>query len=133
MTFTTAEVEYLTSQPLGRLATVTPDGQPQVRPTSFAYNAELGTIDVGGYHMRDTQKYRNVAAGSAASIVIDEIASRDPWTVRGIEIRGRAEVLTDQKPYLKGFSGDIVRIHPQRILSWGLDADDTTMNARDVP
>jgi pyridoxamine 5'-phosphate oxidase family protein len=52
--------------------------------------------------------------------------------VRGIEIRGSAETLTDQEPYLKGFSGDIVRIHPKRILSWGLDTDDTSMNARDV-
>ena len=129
--FTDAEVDYLNSQPLARLATVTPGGQPQVRPTSFHYNADTGTIDIGGYHMRDTQKYRNVVAGSRAAIVIDEVTSTDPWTVRGIEIRGTAEVLADQPPYLQGFSGDIVRIHPKRILSWGLDSDN--MNARDVP
>ena len=131
--FTEAEVEYLNSQPLARLATVTSSGQPQVRPTSYHYNAETGTIDVGGFRMRDTQKYRNVEAGSAVSIVVDEVISMDPWTVRGIEIRGSAETLTGQEPYLKGFSGDIVRIHPKRILSWGLSSDDTTMNARDVP
>jgi pyridoxamine 5'-phosphate oxidase family protein len=31
-TFTDAEVEYLNSQPLGRLATVGPDGRPHVTP-----------------------------------------------------------------------------------------------------
>jgi pyridoxamine 5'-phosphate oxidase family protein len=131
--FTEAEVEYLNSQFHARLATVTRGGQPQVRPTSYHFNAETGTIDVGGYRMRDTQKYRNVEAGSAVSIVVDEVTSTNPWTVRGIEIRGSAETLTGQEPYFTGFSGDIVRIHPTRILSWGLDTDDMTMNARDVP
>lgn len=131
--FTEVEIEYLNSQQmLGRLATVTPGGEPQVRPTSFHYNPETETIDVGGYHMRDTQKYRNVVAGSSASIVVDDVLSTNPWTVRGIEVRGPAEVLADQEPYMRGFSGDIVRIHPKRILSWGLDTDDMTMNARDV-
>jgi pyridoxamine 5'-phosphate oxidase family protein len=129
--FTEAEVDYLNSQPLARLATVTPAGQPQVRPTSYHVNAATGTIDVGGFRMRETQKYRNVEAGSAVSIVVDEVTSTDPWTVRGIEIRGSAETLSDQEPYFQGFSGDIVRIHPKRILSWGIDSDD--MKARDVP
>ena len=132
MTFTQAEIDYLTSQRLGRIATVAPDGTPQVRPTSFHYNAELGTIDVGGYHMTDTRKYRNVAAGSAASIVVDDLASVDPWIVRGIEIRGDAEALTGQEPYLPGFDGAVVRIHPKRVLSWGLEPDREGMNARAV-
>jgi pyridoxamine 5'-phosphate oxidase family protein len=130
--FTEAEVAYLDSQSLARLATVTSSGQPQVRPTSYHYNPDTRTIDIGGYRMRETQKYRNVVAGSLASLVVDEVISTDPWTVRGIEVRGTAEVLADQEPYFEGFSGDIVRIHPTRILSWGLDTDDMTMNARDV-
>ena len=133
MSFTKAEIEYLSSQMLGRIATVSPDGTPEVRPTSFSYNAELGTIDVGGLHMGDTKKFRNVVAGSRASLVVDDVASVDPWKVRGIEIRGEAEALTGQPPYMSGFSGEIVRIHPSRILSWGLDSDDHyAMNARTV-
>ena len=133
MSFTQAEIDYLTSQRLGRIATVSPDGGPEVRPTSFSYNAELGTLDVGGLHMGDTKKFRNVVAGSRASLVVDDVASFDPWKVRGIEIRGDAEALTGQEPYLGGFSGEIVRIHPRRILSWGLnDADNFGMDARDV-
>jgi pyridoxamine 5'-phosphate oxidase family protein len=133
MSFTKAEIEYLMSNLTGRMATVTPGGQPQVRPTSYIYNAEHGTIDVGGYHMKDTQKYRNVVAGSAVAIVIDETLSYEPWEVKGIEIRGDASVLSDQKPYLPGFSGDIVRIRPRRILSWNVDPDHDGMFARDVP
>jgi pyridoxamine 5'-phosphate oxidase family protein len=130
MSFTQAEIDYLTSQRLGRLATVSPDGQPQVNPTSFHYNAEQGTIDIGGYRMAQTKKFRNVASGSAAAIVVDDVASVDPWRVRGIEVRGPAEVVTGQEPYLPGFTGDVVRVHPKRIISWGLDADQPT--ARDV-
>lgn len=132
MAFTQAEIDYLTSQLLGRIATVAPDGTPQVRPTSFHYNAELGTIDVGGYHMADTQKYRNVAAGSAASIVVDDLASVDPWLARGIEVRGTSTVVSGQEPYMAGFDGTVIRIHPTRILSWGLEPDREGMNARAV-
>jgi pyridoxamine 5'-phosphate oxidase family protein len=132
MSLTQAEIEYLASQRLGRLATVSPDGQPQVNPTSFHYNADLGTIDVGGYRMAQTKKFRNVAAGSAAAIVVDDLASVDPWQVRGIEVRGSAEVVHGQEPYFPGFTGDIVRIHPKRIISWGLEGDQPTPTARDV-
>ena len=132
MVLTQAELDYLNSQRLGRIATVAPGGTPQVRPTSFHYNAELGTIDVGGYHMADTQKYRNVVAGSAASIVVDDLASVDPWLARGIEIRGTTEAVSGQEPYMSGFDGTVIRIHPTRIISWGLDPDREGMNARAV-
>jgi pyridoxamine 5'-phosphate oxidase family protein len=35
MTFTPAEAAYLTSQPLARFSTVSPDGQPDVVPVAF--------------------------------------------------------------------------------------------------
>ena len=49
--FTDQEIEYLAGQRLGRIATVGPDGQPHVVPTSFLYNAEHDAIDVGGMRM----------------------------------------------------------------------------------
>jgi len=49
--FTDKEREYLAAQRLGRIATVGPDGQPHVVPTSFHYNAEHDEIDVGGLRM----------------------------------------------------------------------------------
>jgi pyridoxamine 5'-phosphate oxidase family protein len=42
---------YLASQRLGRLATVDPQGAPQNSPVGFRYNADFGTIDIGGRNM----------------------------------------------------------------------------------
>src|SRR5213082_191828 len=47
---TAAQIEYLASQRLGRIATAGVNRKPHVVPTSFRYNADLGTIDVGGLH-----------------------------------------------------------------------------------
>src|SRR5881397_1304476 len=59
---TTAQIEYLASQRLGRLATAGSDHRPHVVPTSFRYNPELGTLDVGGHHVATTKKYHDVPA-----------------------------------------------------------------------
>src|ERR1700716_2945305 len=88
---TASQIEYLASQPLGRLATAGADHKPHVVPTSYRYNPELGTVDVGGHHMATTKKYRDVQANGWAAIVVDDLVSTDPWTPRMLEIRGRAE------------------------------------------
>ncbi len=132
MPFTEAELAYLATQRLGRLATIAPDGTPQNKPVSFGYNAEAGTIDIGGHDMGASRKFRNVQANGRASLIVDDIASVTPWRVRGVEVRGHAEALLDQPPPMPGFSGEIIRITPQRILSWGLDADSPAMHARNV-
>src|ERR671931_614568 len=124
MTFTEAELEYLDSQVLGRLATVDTPGRPQNNPVGFFYNPQAGTIDVGGRALGGTRQFRNVAANPAVSLVVDDLASADPWRVRGIEIRGKADALTDTEPPRPGFSREIIRIHPETIFSWGLDPDD---------
>lgn len=132
MTFTEAEREYLASQLLGRLATVSAKGDVQNNPVGFHYNAETGTIDIGGYAMGASRKFRNIQATGQAALVVDDLASRDPWKVRGIEIRGRGEALEGQAPYRPGLSGEIIRIHPRRIIAWGIDPDAEGMQARDV-
>ena len=50
------------------------------------------------------------------AFVIDDVASTDPWRVRGVEIRGRAEALPDEPPLRPGFNSGIIRIHPRRML-----------------
>jgi pyridoxamine 5'-phosphate oxidase family protein len=133
MSFTQAELDYLGTQRLGRLATVAPDGTVQVSPTGFFYNATLGTIDIGGHGMGASKKFRNIATGGRAAFVVDDIVSVDPWQVRGVEIRGSAEALTGQEPPMPGFSGEIIRIHPRRIISWGVESSDYyRANARNV-
>jgi pyridoxamine 5'-phosphate oxidase family protein len=132
MTFTEAELAYLTGQALGRLATSSPDGDLQNNPVSFRYNAELGTIDIGGHAMGGTRKFRNVQATGQAAFVVDDIVSFRPWQVRGVEIRGSAEALSDVEPPMAGFSREVIRIHPRRIISWGVDAAREGMHARTV-
>ncbi|MCG5216916.1 PPOX class F420-dependent oxidoreductase [Streptosporangium sp. KLBMP 9127] len=119
MTFSQAELDYLGTQHIGRLATVSPDGQVQNNPTNFFLDA--GTIVIGGGALDGTKKFRNVQQGSTVAFVVDDLATIDPWAPRGIEIRGKAAALTDHEPPLPGLSRAIIRITPTKIVSWGLD------------
>jgi hypothetical protein len=58
--FTQAEIAYLNSQILCRLATVGPNGGPHVVPVGFRYNPELDTIDIGGHDFAKRKKFRDV-------------------------------------------------------------------------
>ena len=98
MTFTDAETAYLASQRPGRLATIQPDGSPQVKPVGFRYNPGLGTIDVTGFNMTASQKFLNVRRNGRAALVVDDIASAGPWRVRFLEIRGTADAIPPSGP-----------------------------------
>jgi pyridoxamine 5'-phosphate oxidase family protein len=129
--FTEAELAYLATQRLGRLATVASNGSPQNNPVGFHYNAELSTIDIYGLNMGATRKFRNVRANPHVSLVVDDLASVDPWAVRGVEIRGVAEALDDVPPPMARMSRQVIRIHPRRVISWGV-GDPGGMQARVV-
>lgn len=113
------ERDYLASQRLARLATVDADGRPHNTPVGFSLRDD-GTIVVGGIDLAATRKFRNVQATGRAALVVDDLVSVDPWRVRGVEIRGRAEALTDVEPIVEGMSRAQIRIHPGRVRSWGL-------------
>jgi pyridoxamine 5'-phosphate oxidase family protein len=117
-----AERDYLATQRLGRLATVAENGQPQNNPVGFFVNEELGVIDIGGAAMGQTKKFRNVQTNPLVSLVIDDLASVKPWRVRGVEVRGHAEALMEWQPPYRAYSREAIRIHPVRIISWGLDS-----------
>ena len=110
--FNEAELAYLAERRLGRIATVGRDGTPHVVPVGWNLNQSRNAIEVSGINLANTKKFRDVQRSGRAAIVIDDIASVDPWHVRGVEIRGRAEALTQPQPML--------RIHPDRVVSWGL-------------
>jgi pyridoxamine 5'-phosphate oxidase family protein len=119
---TSAQVDYLADQRLGRVATCGPDGKPHVVPTSFRYNSDLGTIDIGGRHVATTKKYRDVQANPAAAIVVDDLVSIDPWTPRMLEIRGPAEAIATGGDQLgPGFGEAFIRLYPEKINSFGID------------
>jgi pyridoxamine 5'-phosphate oxidase family protein len=113
-------VAYLATQRLGRLATVDRNGAPQNNPVGFRYNPGLGTIDIGGRNMGASRKFRNLATNPRVAFVVDDLASVQPWQPRMVEIRGHAEALRDQD-YGPGFSGEIIRVYPDRVISFGLD------------
>lgn len=114
--FSNAERSYLTGERrLGRIATCGPDATPHVAPVGFAYNTEADTVDVGGRDLAATKKFRDTRRSGRAAIVIDDLASVDPWRPRGVEIRGRAEAISSPVA--------VIRIHPDRVVSWGLGED----------
>ena len=117
--FTDEEIEYFKSQFLVRLATGGPDGQPHVVPVGFRYNAELDTIDIGGHDFARRKKYQDVQRNPRVAFLVDDLASVDPWRVRGIEVRGEAEVLTSGGEALgPGFAPEMFRLRARRIVSW---------------
>ncbi len=133
--FTEPEIAYLNSQRLCRLATAGRDGHPHVVPTSFRYNADTGTIDIGGHDFASRKKWRDVGHNPWVSLVIDDIVSVQPWQVRMLEIRGEAERLDHGGSKLgPGFAEPMFRVHPRRILSFGLGdgAAGYGINARSV-
>jgi pyridoxamine 5'-phosphate oxidase family protein len=115
--FSDAELAYLQGERrLGRVATVGKDGTPHVVPVGWRYNAEHDSIDVGGHEFERSKKFRDVAHSGRAAIVIDDLASTTPWRPRAVEVRGRAEALHEPRP--------MIRIHPDRIVSWGIGGGD---------
>jgi pyridoxamine 5'-phosphate oxidase family protein len=116
--FSNLEVEYIQSQPLARLATVSKDGQPDV--AAVAYEFDGTHFYIGSMIMKKTRKFWNVKNGNQKiSFVIDDLASMNPWKPRGIKVTGTAELVE-----VDGDSGkDInLRITPIVSRSWGIDA-----------
>ena len=123
ITLTDAERAYLKSQPLARLATVDLSGAPQNNPVGVYLDDETGDILIGGGAMGATRKFRNVQANDQVALVVDDLASRDPWTVRGIEIRGTAVAQEDVDPPVRFMSREVIRITTTWVASWGVDPE----------
>ncbi|MFF4354814.1 hypothetical protein [Streptomyces sp. NPDC001530] len=56
--------------------------------------------------------------------------STDPWTVRGLEIRGTAVALFDVDLPVSFMSREVIRITPTWVCAWGLDPDVQGRRAR---
>ena len=129
--FTEKEIEYLREQRLGRLATVNVKGEPHVVPVAFRYNDRVDAVDIGGHNFAKSKKYRDARATGRAALVVDDVLP--PWRARGIEIRGRVEIHAEGGGEVgPGFAPDLIRIHPERIVGWGIDSDAFSPNSRSV-
>jgi pyridoxamine 5'-phosphate oxidase family protein len=114
--FTSAQVKYLKSQRLGRLATLRPDGTLQNNPVGFSFDEETGTFEIGGMNFGRSQKYKNVVANGQVAFVIDDLETVDPWKPRMVEVRGTAEPIANDDP-----RRSTIRIHPNRVISFGVE------------
>jgi pyridoxamine 5'-phosphate oxidase family protein len=120
MRFTDAQLAYLRSQLLGRLATVAPDGGPQNNPVGYRVD-DQHRIVIGGARMGASRKFRNVQRHPQVAFVVDDLASVKPWRPRMLEIRGTAEALTDVEPFGPGYSPELIRITPEKVFAFGLE------------
>ena len=121
-TFSEKEIEYLRGQRLGRMATVGKDGSPHVVPVGFRLDAEAQGIEVGGHGLSGSKKWRDLQANPRIALVVDDLQSVNPWTPRGIEIRGQAELHSEGGDrFGPGWDSVWIRILPQRIISWGIE------------
>ena len=129
MSFSNEEVAYLRSQPLARLATVAPDGQPDVVAVGFEFD---GThLYVGGLDPTRTRKFRNVRAGNTkVALVVDDLASVRPWSPRYLRIYGTAELVKRRGQF---GPGPYLQITPTVSWSFNLDGRSFTHDRKVVP
>jgi pyridoxamine 5'-phosphate oxidase family protein len=123
--YTEAELAYLTGERrLAHVATVGRDGTPHVTPVGmWSVDPDSGVVEVTGHSFAATKKFRDVARSGRAAFVVDDVLP--PWQPRGVEVRGPADAVDGPQP--------AIRIHPRRIVAWGLDDNGGMRNARDVP
>ena len=124
MVFSAPELDFLSAQRLGRLATMQPDGTLQVNPVGFMFNAEFGTFDIHGNRISASRKFKNVADNGKVAFVVDDVASVDPWRVRCLEIRGHAKAVTSTGTPREGLADALIRIYPERVISFGIEDPD---------
>jgi len=113
--FTDAEVAYLRSQPLMRFASASLSGRPDVAPVVF--EVEGDDILTSGFDIPKTVRYRNVKENPRVTVVIDDLASMNPWSPRGLKIIGTCVIESHG-------GGERFRISPDVIISWAIN--DTT-------
>ena len=110
--YTDAELAYLNSQPLMRFATASPDGKPDVAPVVFSVEGD--DIVTGGFDITRTVRYKNVQVNPRVTAVIDDLASVNPWSPRGVKVIGAVAI--EEHEGARRF-----RISPKVIISWGVN------------
>ena len=114
------ETQYLKTQRIARIATASPQGEPEVSPVAFEYDGKyfyVGSHDQSIFFR--TRRYKNIKNGNARiCLVIDDLESIDPWKPRAIKVHGTAEVVEHEGIFGKG---SYFRITPRVTVSWGIE------------
>jgi pyridoxamine 5'-phosphate oxidase family protein len=132
MIITNAEQRFLARQPRGHLATIGSDGTPQVKPLGFTYNAALGTIDIAGFNMGGSAKYRNIQADPRVAFVVDEVTEDSMEGAHFLEIRGVAEAVAGHASADGHLAAEIIRIHPRRVIAYNVDPEQPGLQSRNA-
>lgn len=137
--FTDAEIEFLNTQRLGRLATVGADQMPHVIPVAVFYDADEDALVIGANIafgeavMTSSKKFRDATRRPNVAVVID-----DPGP-RILEVRGQAETHLDGgeavgervgAPF--AFAPAWMLLRPRRIVSIGLGGGGFKPDSRNV-
>jgi pyridoxamine 5'-phosphate oxidase family protein len=137
--FTDAEIEFLNSERLGRLATVGADGMPHVVPVAVFYDPDAEALVIGANAqfgesvMVKSKKFRDAQRRPKAAVVIDAPSPRI------LEVRGHAEARLDGgeetgtrlgAPFR--FAQAWLLIRPSRIVSLGINGGQFESSARDI-
>ena len=129
--------ELLAVARVGRLATADANGRPLVVPVCYALDGDriYSAVDAKPKRTRELRRLRNIAENPLISLVVDEYD--EDWTrLRYVIVEGHADVLTDGDEFshaidrlvakypqyraltLPRNSGAVIRIVPDRVLSW---------------
>ncbi|MCP8307085.1 MAG: pyridoxamine 5'-phosphate oxidase family protein [archaeon] len=127
------EGEFLISQKVARMATITGRGIAHLVPICYAFDSQ----DIYFATDLESKKIRNIALNKKVSIIIDEYF--EDWSrLKGLLIYGEAEILKSDEDYnlgrdllykkypqYKDFPIEegktaLIRVKPIKIISWGL-------------
>jgi len=131
--FSSVVERYLEGQPVGRLATSTPDGVPHVAALCYGNDQDLLYINTDS----ESKKGRNISNNSKVAFIVDEYLS---WEKnRGVIILGEAEFKTNGPLFRRGRDliyskypkwkqawpieeneSDVLVIRPTNVIDWGL-------------
>ncbi|TDD16272.1 PPOX class F420-dependent oxidoreductase [Kribbella turkmenica] len=119
MSFTQDEIEYIRTQPVGRIATVATDGQPDTVPVGIEYDGTYFYLG-GGHKPERTRKYLNVDAGNTkVALLWDDVVRTSPWTPRFLRVYGTGDFVEHTGMFGPGL---YLRVTPTVSWSWNLEA-----------
>jgi PPOX class probable F420-dependent enzyme len=122
---------------VGRLATADATGQPLVVPVCYVYDGErcYSAVDAKPKRTRDLKRLRNLADNPRVSLAVDHY-DEDWRALRYVIVQGRGDVLERGGEFSRAVdllvakypqyrdlpldrtTGAVVRVRPERILSW---------------
>ncbi len=113
--FTEKELEYLHSQPLARIATVSDDGQVDVAAVAFDFDGKY--FYISGLRMVKTLKYKNTLTNGKAALVVDDLVEGNPRAPRGIKMHGIGKIVE-----WDGYAGqkEYIQFESTGHWSWGI-------------